>query len=99
MVKLMELLGDTEAIRNEALLLLIRLTHGHEEIQKIVAYGDAFDTLFSIIAAEGYAAGGVLVHVRLAAACQLIVCLGSCMPNGMWSMRARSLWALGCMAT
>jgi intracellular protein transport protein USO1 len=63
-VRLMDLLSDSEAIRNEALLLLIRLTHCHEEIQKIVAFKDAFDTLFGIIADEGYASGGVLVQVR-----------------------------------
>jgi hypothetical protein len=59
----MELLSDQEAIRNEALLLLIRLTRDNEEIQKIVAYKDAFDTLFGIITEEGYTNGGVLVQV------------------------------------
>ena len=63
-VRLMDLLADVEAIRNAALLLLIRLTHCQEEIQKIVAYRDAFDTLFSIISDEGFAAGGVLVQVH-----------------------------------
>lgn len=63
LVRLMDLLTHQEAIRNEALLLLIKLTQGHEEIQKIVAYRDAFDTLFGIVAEEGYAAGGVLVQV------------------------------------
>ena len=58
----MDLLAGAEAIRNEALLLLIRLTHGHEELQKAVAYKDAFDTLFGIISDEGYAAGGMLVQ-------------------------------------
>jgi Uso1 / p115 like vesicle tethering protein, head region len=61
--RLMDLLAGAEAIRNEALLLLVRLTAGHEEIQKAVAYKDAFDALFAIVSDEGYAAGGVLVQV------------------------------------
>jgi intracellular protein transport protein USO1 len=68
-VQLMDLLSDQEAIRNEALLLLIRLTRENEEIQKIVAYKDAFDTLFRIIADEGYITGGVLVQVCFKATC------------------------------
>lgn len=90
----MDLLTHQEAIRNEALLLLIKLTAGHEEIQKIVAYKDAFDTLFGIVADEGYAAGGVLVQVPFVLlrhdkghACS---CTGSCIFKECLTIRAPS---------
>ncbi|XP_063244155.1 general vesicular transport factor p115 isoform X2 [Bacillus rossius redtenbacheri] len=61
--KLMDLLGDTrEVIRNDALLLLIQLTKGNANIQKIVAFENAFDRLFDVIAEEGYADGGIVVE-------------------------------------
>lgn len=42
--KLMDLLSDNrEVIRNDALLLLIQLTKGHTNIQKIVAFENAFE--------------------------------------------------------
>jgi len=40
----MDLLSDSrEVIRNDALLLLIKLTQGHTNIQKIVAFENAFE--------------------------------------------------------
>ncbi|KAK6825039.1 hypothetical protein PG987_012533 [Apiospora arundinis] len=42
-----------EAVRNEALSLLTYLTPANPEIQKVVAFEDAFERIFAIIAAEG----------------------------------------------
>lgn len=42
--RLMDLLSDNrEFVRNDALLLLIQLTRGHTNIQKIVAFENAFE--------------------------------------------------------
>ncbi|XP_059057856.1 general vesicular transport factor p115 [Achroia grisella] len=61
--KMMDLLGDTrEVIRNETLLLLIKLTKGNANIQKIVAFENAFDRLFEIVSSEGYSDGGIIVE-------------------------------------
>jgi len=42
-----------EAVRNEALLLLVALTPTSAELQKLVAFENAFDRLFLLIDAEG----------------------------------------------
>ncbi|XP_078045373.1 general vesicular transport factor p115 isoform X1 [Augochlora pura] len=61
--KLMDLLGDSrEVIRNDVLLLLIQLTKGNANIQKIVAFENAFDRIFDVIAQEGSAEGGIVVE-------------------------------------
>ncbi|XP_054007785.1 general vesicular transport factor p115 isoform X1 [Hylaeus anthracinus] len=61
--KLMDLLGDSrEVIRNDVLLLLIQLTKGNANIQKIVAFENAFDRIFDVIAQEGNAEGGIVVE-------------------------------------
>ncbi|KAJ2945386.1 hypothetical protein O0L34_g189 [Tuta absoluta] len=61
--KMMDLLGDNrEVIRNETLLLLIKLTKGNANIQKIVAFENAFDRLFEIVSSEGYSDGGIIVE-------------------------------------
>ncbi|XP_046673998.1 general vesicular transport factor p115 [Homalodisca vitripennis] len=61
--KMMDLLGDSrDVIRNEALLLLIQLTKGNANIQKIVAFENAFDRLFDVIKEEGGADGGIVVE-------------------------------------
>lgn len=61
--KLMDMLGDSrEVIRNETLLLLFHLTKGNANIQKIVAFENAFDRLFDVIAEEGYSDGGIVVE-------------------------------------
>ncbi|RZF47201.1 hypothetical protein LSTR_LSTR004910 [Laodelphax striatellus] len=61
--KLMDLLGDSrEVIRNDALLLLIQLSKGNANIQKIVAFENAFDRLFDVISEEGYSDGGIVVE-------------------------------------
>lgn len=61
--KLMDLLMDTrEVIRNDALLLLIQLIKGNANIQKIVAFENAFDRLFDVIRDEGSSDGGIVVE-------------------------------------
>lgn len=61
--KLMDLLSDTrEVIRNDALLLLTQLTKGNANIQKIVAFENAFDRLFDVIRDEGCSDGGIVVE-------------------------------------
>nr|CAD7591691.1 unnamed protein product [Timema genevievae] len=61
--KLMDLLSDSrEVIRNDALLLLTQLTKGNANIQKIVAFENAFDRLFDVIMEEGYSDGGIVVE-------------------------------------
>lgn len=61
--RMMDLLGDSrEVIRNETLLLLIKLTKGNANIQKIVAFENAFDRLFEIVSSEGYSDGGIIVE-------------------------------------
>ncbi|XP_036319935.1 LOW QUALITY PROTEIN: general vesicular transport factor p115 [Rhagoletis pomonella] len=61
--KLMDLLTDSrEVIRNDALLLLIQLTKGNSNIQKIVAFENAFDKIFEIIQSEGCSDGGIVVE-------------------------------------
>ncbi|CAL7948117.1 unnamed protein product [Xylocopa violacea] len=61
--KLMDLLSDSrEVIRNDVLLLLIQLTKGNANIQKIVAFENAFDRIFDVIAQEGNADGGIVVE-------------------------------------
>uniref|UniRef100_A0A6B2EB74 General vesicular transport factor p115 n=1 Tax=Phlebotomus kandelakii TaxID=1109342 RepID=A0A6B2EB74_9DIPT len=61
--KLMDLLSDSrEVVRNDALLLLIQLTKGNANIQKIVAFENAFDRLFDVIREEGCSDGGIVVE-------------------------------------
>ncbi|XP_050394510.1 general vesicular transport factor p115 isoform X2 [Patella vulgata] len=61
--KLMDLLSDSrEIIRNDALLLLIQLTKGNANIQKIVAFENAFERLLDIIQDEGNSDGGIVVE-------------------------------------
>lgn len=61
--RLMDLLMDTrEVIRNDALLLLIELIKGNANIQKIVAFENAFDRIFDVIRDEGFSDGGIVVE-------------------------------------
>ncbi|CAH1178950.1 unnamed protein product [Phaedon cochleariae] len=61
--KLMDLLLENrEVIRNDALLLLINLTKSNANIQKIVAFENAFDRLFDVINDEGGTDGGIVVE-------------------------------------
>ncbi|KAI7995186.1 Golgin candidate 6 [Camellia lanceoleosa] len=61
----MDMLMDREVIRNEALLLLIYLTHEAEEIQKILVFEGTFEKIFIIIKEEGCSEGVVVVQVLL----------------------------------
>ncbi len=59
----MDVLVDSrEVLRNDALLLLIQLTKGHANLQKIVAFENAFDKLVDIVEVEGYSDGGIVVE-------------------------------------
>lgn len=49
MSTLMDLLNDSEAVRNEALLLLTALAITSSEIQKVAASEGAFQRLFGIV--------------------------------------------------
>lgn len=44
------------------MLLLIQLTKGNANIQKIVAFENAFDRIFDVIEQEGSADGGIVVE-------------------------------------
>ncbi|PTU23079.1 hypothetical protein P175DRAFT_0515046 [Aspergillus ochraceoroseus IBT 24754] len=57
--RLVGALGDArEPIRNESLLLLIALTPASEEFQKLVAFENAFESIFSLMETEGGLAHG-----------------------------------------
>ncbi|RKO90358.1 p115 like vesicle tethering protein [Blyttiomyces helicus] len=61
--RLIDLLDDRrEIIRNEGLLLLIALTQSNAEIQKIIAFENAFERLLGIILEEGATDGGIIVQ-------------------------------------
>ncbi|KAF8435278.1 p115 like vesicle tethering protein [Terfezia claveryi] len=61
--RLASILDDKrDAIRNEAILLLVRLSDGHQDVQKIIAFENAFDRIFSIIDAEGGVDDGIIVQ-------------------------------------
>ncbi|KAJ5553613.1 hypothetical protein N7494_002991 [Penicillium frequentans] len=60
--RLVSVLTDArEPVRNEALLLLIVLTPASEELQKLVAFENTFEILFSLIDSEGYLTNGTEV--------------------------------------
>lgn len=56
----------------QTLLLLIQLTKGNANIQKIVAFENAFDRLFDVIHDEGWSDGGVVVEDCLLLMCNLL---------------------------
>ncbi|BFZ17934.1 hypothetical protein BsWGS_20973 [Bradybaena similaris] len=61
--RLMDVLSDSrEIIRNDALLLLNQLTKGHANIQKIVAFENAFERIIEIVREEGGSDGGIVVE-------------------------------------
>ncbi|XP_013399199.1 general vesicular transport factor p115-like [Lingula anatina] len=71
--KLMDLLSDSrEIIRNDALLLLIQLTKNNANIQKIVAFENAFERLLEVISDEGATDGGIVVEDCLLLLCNLL---------------------------
>ena len=61
--RIMDLLSDSrEVVRNDALLLLLQLTRNNRQIQKIVAFDNAFDRLLGVIREEGWSDGGIVVE-------------------------------------
>ena len=63
MERLADVLDDRrEEIRNDMLLLLLRLTENSEQIQNFVAFRDGFHRLFQIMALQGMADGGIIVQ-------------------------------------
>lgn len=61
--RLMDVLVDSrEVLRNDALLLLIQLTKGNANLQKIVAFENCFDKLIDILNMEGLSDGGIVVE-------------------------------------
>lgn len=61
--RIMDLLSDTrEVIRNDALLLILQLTRSNSQIQKIVAFENAFERVLLIAREEGYSDGGIIVE-------------------------------------
>jgi hypothetical protein len=71
--RLMDVLADTrEVLRNDALLLLIQLTKGHANLQKIVAFENCFDKLADIVETEGHSDGGIVVEDCLRLALNLL---------------------------
>ena len=57
--RLMDILSDTrEVLRNDALILLFKVTKGNANLQKIVAFENAFDKLFEIWKLRAGAMGG-----------------------------------------
>eukprot|EP00236_Picocystis_salinarum_P000771 CAMPEP_0183829132 /NCGR_PEP_ID=MMETSP0807_2-20130328/3149_1 /TAXON_ID=88271 /ORGANISM="Picocystis salinarum, Strain CCMP1897" /LENGTH=910 /DNA_ID=CAMNT_0026074339 /DNA_START=62 /DNA_END=2794 /DNA_ORIENTATION=+ len=60
-VCILDLLAEQNAVRNEALNLLLLLSSGHTEIQKICAFEGAFVHLLEIIEEEGGLQGGSTV--------------------------------------
>ncbi|PSC74328.1 Arginine deiminase [Micractinium conductrix] len=62
MTRIMDLLGEQEVLRNEALLLLAQLAAGSADLQKIAVFEGAFDRLFDIISEEGPMDGDIVVQ-------------------------------------
>ncbi len=61
--KIMDLLVESrEVIRNDALLLIMELTRSNTQIQKIIAFENAFERLMAIVNAEGLSDGGIVVQ-------------------------------------
>ncbi len=54
-------------LRNEALLMLPSLLAGNADLQKIVAFGSAFEKLLGIVEREGGIEGGIVVQDVLVA--------------------------------
>lgn len=47
---------------SETLLLLLQLSRGNQEIQKIIAFEGAFESALDIVTEEGYSDGGIIVQ-------------------------------------
>ncbi|KAL7270968.1 Vesicle-mediated ER to Golgi transport protein [Rhizina undulata] len=51
-----------DAIRNESILLIINLCNNHTDMQKLIAFENAFERTFAIIDSEGGIEGGIIVQ-------------------------------------
>jgi len=78
LARLMDLLAEeNEIVRNEVLLVLIGLTHGNQELNKIMAFEGSFDTLLAVIADEDE--GSVIAtDCRCVAVCCSVLCCAEC---------------------
>ncbi|XP_065583215.1 general vesicular transport factor p115-like [Artemia franciscana] len=86
--KLIDVLTDKlEFIRNEGLLLLIELTKSNANLQKIVAFENAFDRVYDIMIEEGFGGGSVITQDCL----QLTLNLLANNPSNQTSFREGSL--------
>ena len=63
--RLMDMLLEGEALRNEALLALALACRGDEQIGKMAVFEGAFDRAFNVVREEGGADGGVVVQDAL----------------------------------
>ena len=61
--KVVDLLSDPrEVIRNEAIILLIFLSHQNTPLQKLIAFEGVFEKVLGIIEAEGFSDGLIVVE-------------------------------------
>ena len=61
-IRLMDMLGEREVIRNEALILLSGLVRGNATVQQIAAFEGAFERLLGIVR---WAAGALQVALLI----------------------------------
>lgn len=70
---LVDALGsESEMVRHEGVVLLLSLTIGHPDLQKLIAFEGAFERLWDIIDNEGGVFGGVTVEECLSLLAQLL---------------------------
>ena len=68
LARLMDVLTEqNEIVRNEVLLVLVNLTQGNQELNKIMAFEGSFDTLLGVITEEDE--GSVIAND-----CSVIIC-------------------------
>ena len=63
-IRLMDMLGEREVIRNEALILLSGLVRGNAAMQQIAAFEGAFERLLGIVRWAAGAAQVAYVYNR-----------------------------------
>lgn len=59
--QIVELIGESEVMRNEALLILQRLVAGNPDAQKVAVFSGCLDKIFSVIKEEDYMSGSIIV--------------------------------------
>ena len=70
-IRLMDMLGEREVIRNEALILLSGLVRGNAALQQIAAFEGAFERLLGIVRWVAGALHVVVLDIDLRLAIQL----------------------------